>query len=81
MEERLAACAQVSGPLTSTYRWEGQVERASEWYCHLKTTLDRLPALESRLRELHPYEVPEIIAVPIVQGNADYLEWIRDSVT
>ena len=81
VEERLAACAQVSGPLTSTYRWQGQVERASEWYCHLKTTLDRLPALESRLRELHPYEVPEIIAVPIVQGNADYLEWIRDSVT
>ena len=81
VKERLAACAQVSGPLTSTYRWQGQVERASEWYCHLKTTLDRLPALESRLRELHPYEVPEIIAVPIVQGNADYLEWIRDSVT
>jgi len=80
VEERLAACAQVSGPLASTYRWEGTVERATEWYCHLKTTVDRLPALESRIRELHPYEVPEIIAVPIVQGNAAYLDWIRDSV-
>jgi periplasmic divalent cation tolerance protein len=80
VEERLAACAQVAGPLTSTFRWEGKVERATEWYCHLKTTVARLAALESRIRELHPYEVPEIIAVPIMQGNAAYLEWIRDSV-
>ena len=80
VQERLAACAQVSGPLTSTYRWQGQVEQVTEWYCHLKTTLDRLPALEARIRQLHPYEVPEVIAVPIVQGNPAYLDWIRDSV-
>jgi periplasmic divalent cation tolerance protein len=81
VEERLAACAQVSGPLSSTYRWEGKAERATEWYCHLKTTVDRLPALEARIRQLHPYEVPEIIAVPIMQGNPAYLDWIRASVT
>ncbi len=78
--ERLAACAQVVGPVTSTYRWEGRVETAEEWYCHLKTTEDRLPALEARIRQLHPYEVPEIIAVPIVAGSPAYLRWIRESV-
>jgi periplasmic divalent cation tolerance protein len=80
VEERLGACAQVLGPLSSTYRWQGRVERASEWYCHIKTTVERLAALRTRIRELHPYEVPEIIAVPILQGDADYLEWIQEMV-
>jgi len=79
--ERLAACAQVSGPIASTYRWKGEVERATECYCHLKTTVERLPALRNRLRELHPYEVPEIIAVPITDGDPSYLRWIEESVT
>ncbi len=78
--ERLAACAQVTGPVTSTYRWEGRVEAAEEWYCHLKTTDARLPALRERLRTLHPYEVPEIVAVAIVDGDPAYLRWIRESV-
>jgi periplasmic divalent cation tolerance protein len=80
VEERLAACAQVLGPVSSTYRWQEEVERAWEWYCHLKTSTARLPELQRRLRELHPYEVPEIIAVPIVQGDADYLRWIEQAV-
>jgi periplasmic divalent cation tolerance protein len=80
VEERLAACAQVVGPVSSTYRWQGKVERTGEWYCHLKTTLAKLPALQKRLRELHPYEVPEIIAVPITQGDPKYLDWIREGV-
>jgi periplasmic divalent cation tolerance protein len=80
VEERLAACAQVVGSVSSTYRWQGATERARECYCHLKTTLDRFPALQVRIRELHPYEVPEIIALPIVEGNPGYLEWIRDAV-
>jgi periplasmic divalent cation tolerance protein len=80
VEERLAACAQVIGPVRSTYWWAGKVEQADEWYCHLKTTLTRLPRLQTRMRELHPYEVPEIIAVPILQGNPDYLKWIQDTV-
>jgi periplasmic divalent cation tolerance protein len=80
VEEHLAACAQVIGQVSSTYRWEGKVERAGEWYCHLKTTLAMLPAVQARLRELHPYEVPEIVAVPIVDGDPGYLRWIRESV-
>jgi len=81
VEERLAACAQVSGPISSTYRWRGEVEQDDEWYCHLKTTKSRLPALQSRIRELHPYEVPEIIALPILDGDAGYLSWIEESVS
>jgi periplasmic divalent cation tolerance protein len=80
VEERLAACAQVVGPVGSTYRWEGRVEQATEWYCHLKTTVARLPALEARLRALHTYQVPEIIAVPISAGHPAYLAWIEDAV-
>jgi periplasmic divalent cation tolerance protein len=79
--ERLAACAQILGPLSSTYRWQGAVEQASEFYCHLKTTMDRLPALHIRIRELHPYEVPEIVTFPIIDGDAAYLRWITEAVS
>ena len=81
VEERLAACAQVVGPVWSTYHWQGAVERATEWYCHLKTTAARLPQLQSRIRELHPYDVPEIIALPVLDGDADYLRWIDETVS
>jgi periplasmic divalent cation tolerance protein len=80
VEEHLAACAQVLGPVASTYRWKGQVEHAEEWYCNLKTTLVRLPAAQARIRELHSYDQPEIIALPITDGDAGYLKWIEDSV-
>ncbi len=78
--ERLAACAQVHGPLSSTYRWQGAVEDATEWFCTLKTTLARFPALEQRIRQLHSYEVPEIVATPIALGSAAYLAWVEESV-
>ncbi len=81
VEERLAACAQVLGPLSSTYIWKGQIEQAAEWYCNLKTTKMRLAELQERIRELHPYQVPEIIAIPILEGNADYLKWIEEVVS
>ena len=80
VEERLAACAQVEGPVASVYRWKGAVESATEWYCHAKTTTARLPALRARLRALHPYELPEMVAVPIVDGDPSYLAWIEESV-
>ena len=80
VEERLAACAQVVGPVSSTYWWQGAVEHAEEWYCHLKTAASRFPALQRRLRELHPYDVPEIVAVPIADGDPDYLAWIGQTV-
>ncbi len=80
VEERLAACAQVLGPVSSTYCWKGEVERAREWYCHFKTTRAGLMALQRRIRELHPYDTPEVIAVPIVDGDASYLKWIEETV-
>jgi periplasmic divalent cation tolerance protein len=78
VRERLAACAQVLGPVSSTYLWKGGVERSQEWFCYLKTTLLKLPELQRRIHELHTYEVPEIIALPITHGNEQYLEWIRE---
>jgi periplasmic divalent cation tolerance protein len=80
VEERLAACAQRQGPVRSTYRWQGKVEEATEWYVHCKTTADRAGALLARIRELHPYEVPEIIATPVVAGHAPYLKWVEEQV-
>jgi periplasmic divalent cation tolerance protein len=80
VEERLAACAQVLGPVSSTYRWKGKIEQATEWYCNLKTTDARLPALTKRIREMHPYELPEIIATVIQDAEGDYLRWIEAEV-
>ena len=76
----LAACAQVVGPVSSVFWWQGEVESAGEWYCHLKTTVSRVDALMARIRELHPYETPEIVALPVTEGDEAYLRWIADSV-
>jgi periplasmic divalent cation tolerance protein len=80
VEERLAACAQVIGPVSSVYWWQGEVESAGEWYCHLKTVASRVQELIARIRELHPYETPEIVALPVAEGDESYLRWIADSV-
>jgi len=76
VEQRLAACAQVIGPITSTYWWQGKVETAEEWLCVMKSRQDLYQELEKAIRQVHPYEVPEILAVPVVQGSQDYLEWM-----
>lgn len=75
---RLAACAQVSGPITSFYRWEGAVQSDEEWTVVMKTAGDRLTALTAHLIDAHSYDVPEIIAVPIEGGNPGYLDWLVD---
>jgi periplasmic divalent cation tolerance protein len=80
VEERLAACVQVFGPVESTYRWEGAVERAKEWSLHAKTTLDRRDALMARIDDLHPYEVPEIVAVRADAVSPEYLAWASAQV-
>jgi periplasmic divalent cation tolerance protein len=77
VEERLAACGQVIGPVTSTYRWEGKVARGEEWICVLKTTRARFPELRYHVLGMHGYRVPEIIATAITAGAIDYLEWIH----
>ena len=77
VEQRLAACGQVMGPMTSTYRWEGKVEQAEEWLCLFKTTRTRFPELRRHVLRMHSYRVPEIIATAITAGAIDYLDWIR----
>ncbi len=80
VEGKFAACVQVEGPIESTYRWEGAVERAEEWYCHCKTPAERCEALMQRIREVHPYEVPEIVAIRAEATDPAYLAWARKSL-
>jgi periplasmic divalent cation tolerance protein len=79
VEERLAACVNLLSAATSIYRWQGAVETATETVMLMKTTEDRLGELRDRTMALHPYEVPEFIAVEIVAGHPAYLEWIGES--
>lgn len=73
---RLVACAQLVGPIRSTYWWEGAATTDEEWLLVLKTAADRLDDLVAHLNQVHPYEVPEIVAVPVVGGHPGYLEWV-----
>lgn len=75
---RLAACVQVVGPVHSRYWWEGRIESATEWLCVAKTTVDRVEAAIAAVRAAHSYEVPEIVATPVVAGNDAYLAWVVD---
>lgn len=79
IRDRRAACVQVVGPIHSVYRWQGAVEEASEWLLLMKTTRSTFPALRDAIAAVHPYEVPEIVAVPIADGLPEYLSWIVDS--
>jgi periplasmic divalent cation tolerance protein len=77
VDRRLAACVQVSGPIQSTYRWQGQIENSEEWVCTAKTSRDKFTAVAEVIGKLHPYEVPEIVATPILEASAAYLDWMR----
>ncbi len=79
--EQLAACVNITGEILSIYRWKGELCRDPERLCIIKTRADLFPRLESAIREAHPYEVPEIIALPVVDGHEPYLRWIGESVT
>ncbi len=78
--ERLAACVSVLRGVQSVYRWQGAVERADEVQLLVKTVAGRMPALAARVKALHPYELPEVVAVEAAAGLPAYLEWIRDQV-
>ena len=78
VNKRVAACAQILGPIHSTYWWKGKVEEAGEWLLMMKTRQDLFTALEKEIKAVHPYEVPEITALPIVAGSEPYLQWIED---
>ncbi len=77
VEERLIACGNLLPEVTSIYRWQGEIETAGEVIALLKTTRSHYPALEARLRSLHPYEVPEIVAIPAERGLRAYLDWVN----
>ncbi|MCU0808218.1 MAG: divalent-cation tolerance protein CutA [Candidatus Contendobacter sp.] len=77
--ERLAACVNIVPGLTSIYYWEGQIQRDAELLLLIKTRQEVYPLLEARIRQLHPYQIPEIIALPIQTGAAAYLDWIADN--
>ena len=75
--EGLAACVNILPPMRSIYTWKGKIEDASEQLLVIKSAAARFPAIRDRLRSLHPYELPEIIAVPIVDGLPEYLAWLN----
>lgn len=81
LEEKLAACVNIIGSVKSFFWWEGKVDEACESLLVIKTRLDKLEKLVETIKELHSYEVPEIIAIPIIGGLRDYLKWIDDSVS
>jgi periplasmic divalent cation tolerance protein len=81
VEEHLAACVNILAPCGSVYRWQGAVETAREIPLLIKTTRNSYPALEAAVQASHPYEVPELIALPITCGLAAYLDWVAASVT
>lgn len=80
VEESLAACVNITGPIHSVYRWQGKVESAEEFLMLIKTTASKSSDATARLRALHSYEKPEAIELEITGGSADYLRWIRESV-
>ena len=80
IEARLAACVNVLPGVHSVYRWQGEIERDEETLLLAKTTRTSVPRLESLVRELHPYENPEVLALPIEAGSLPYLDWINESV-
>ncbi|GIX47403.1 MAG: divalent-cation tolerance protein CutA [Candidatus Tectimicrobiota bacterium] len=80
VEERLVACVNIVGPALSVYHWQGKIERDEEYVLLMKTATSLTERLMARLQQLHPYEVPEILVLPIAAGAAAYLDWIARTV-
>jgi len=79
VEKKLAACANIVPSVESIYRWKGKLERAREVLVVIKTTANRLPELEREMKQLHSYDVPEFIVLPIIAGSRKYLVWLQES--
>lgn len=77
LDDRLAACVQLVGPVTSRYWWEGKQERAEEWLCLAKSAVRLVPQIVESVRSVHSYDVPEILALPVVAGSTEYLAWLE----
>lgn len=76
VSQRLAACVQVSGPIVSTYWWEGEMNQAAEWVCTAKTRKALYEKIEQAIKQAHTYDVPEILAIDVVAGSQSYLDWV-----
>ncbi len=80
LEQRLAACVQIVGPIESLYWWQGALTKSEEWLCLAKSELELFSKIEETIKTLHSYEVPEILALPIVAGSDSYLRWLHEQV-
>ncbi len=77
LKKRLSACTQVIGPISSFYKWNGKIKKSREWLCIIKTKKNLYRKIEKELKNIHPYELPEIIVTPITEGSKKYLAWIN----
>lgn len=80
LTRKLAACVQIIGPITSNYPWKGKTQTSEEWQCVAKTRSDLFSATEKLIKEIHPYELPEIVSTPILNGSKEYLDWLADNL-
>ena len=80
VELRLAACVQIIGPVKSTYWWKGAIESIEEWLCIIKTKRTLYREIERFILKVHPYEVPEVVSVPIIHGSEEYLSWLHEEL-
>lgn len=80
IEKRLAGCIQIIGPVSSTYWWKNKIENEEEWLCIIKSKRSLYNELEKAIKEIHPYETPEIIAIPVIEGSKEYLDWIANEI-
>ncbi len=80
IEEKLAACVNISQPIQSVYRWEGKIEQSKEFLMFIKTNRDLFPQIKAEIDLVHSYHTPEIICLPIIDGSPNYLRWVGDSV-
>ena len=80
VKKRLVACSQIIGPIQSTYWWKGEIESSEEWVCLMKSREDLFQKIETAIKDIHTYEVPEIIAIPILTGHQPYLRWMEEEL-
>ena len=80
VRRKLSACAQIVGPVESVYNWKGKVEKSKEWLCIIKTKQSLYKKVEKEIQKIHPYELPEVIALPITEGSKKYLSWVSKEI-
>jgi periplasmic divalent cation tolerance protein len=80
IEKRLAGCIQIIGPISSIYWWKNKIETSQEWLCIIKSKKKLYEEIEKSIKEIHPYEIPEIIAMQIISGSKDYLKWLDNEL-